>query len=68
MLNNFFNMMNPQMQNNIQSIQQQAMQSGNPQQFLMQKYGNDPMFQEGMKIFNEQGINGLQNFIASKLK
>ena len=37
MLNNFFNMMNPQMQNNIQSIQQQAMQSGNPQQFLMQK-------------------------------
>ncbi len=68
MLNNFFNMMNPQMQNNIQSIQQQAMQSGNPQQFLMQKYGNDPMFQEGMKIFNEQGIQGLQNFIASKLK
>ena len=68
MLNNFFNMMNPQMQNNIQSIQQQAMQSGNPQQFLMQKYGNDPIFQEGMKIFNEQGIQGLQNFIASKLK
>ena len=46
----------------------QAMQSGNPQQFLMQKFGNDPNFMEGMKIFNEQGIQGLQNYIASKMK
>jgi hypothetical protein len=60
--------MNPQMQNSFQSLQMQAMQSGNPQQFLMQKFGNDPMFQEGLKIFNEQGIQGLQNFIASKMK
>ena len=68
MLNNLFSMMNPQMQNSFQSLQMQAMQSGNPQQFLMQKFGNDPMFQEGLKIFNEQGIQGLQNFIASKMK
>lgn len=68
MLNNLFSMMNPQMQNSFKSLQQQAMQSGNPQQFLMQRYGNDPMFQEGLKIFNEQGIQGLQNFIASKMK
>jgi hypothetical protein len=61
-------MMNPQMQNSFQSLQMQAMQSGNPQQFLMQRFGNDPMFQEGLKIFNEQGIQGLQNFIASKMK
>lgn len=61
-------MMNPQMQNSFQSLQMQAMQSGNPQQFLMQKYGNDPNFMEGMKIFNEQGIQGLQNYIASKMK
>jgi hypothetical protein len=60
--------MNPQMQNSFQSLQMQAMQSGNPQQFLMQRFGNDPMFQEGLKIFNEQGIQGLQNFIASKMK
>ena len=46
----------------------QEMQSGNPQQFLMQKFGNDPNFMEGMKIFNEQGIQGLQNYIASKMK
>ena len=68
MLNNLFSMMNPQMQNSFQSLQMQAMQSGNPQQFLMQKFGNDPMFQEGIKIFNEQGIQGLQNYIASKMK
>jgi hypothetical protein len=60
--------MNPQMQNSFQSLQMQAMQSGNPQQFLMQRFGNDPMFQEGLKVFNEQGIQGLQNFIASKMK
>ena len=54
MLNNLFSMMNPQMQNSFQSLQMQAMQSGNPQQFLMQRFGNDPMFQEGLKIFNEQ--------------
>ena len=68
MSNNFFNMLNPQIQNNINSLLQQAMQSGNPQQFLMQKYGNDAMFQQGMKIFNEQGINGLTSFIQTKLK
>ena len=68
MLNNLFSMMNPQMQNSFQSLQMQAMQSGNPQQFLMQKFGNDPNFMEGMKIFNEQGIQGLQNYIASKIK
>lgn len=68
MLNNLFSMMNPQMQNSFQSLQMQAKQSGNPQQFLMQRFGNDPMFQEGLKIFNEQGIQGLQNFIASKMK
>ena len=67
MLNNFFNMMNPQMLNSFQSLQQQAIQSGNPQQFLMQRFGNDPNFSEGLKIFNEKGIQGLNEFIASKM-
>lgn len=66
-MNNFINMLTPQMQNSFQSLQQQAMQSGNPQQFLMQRYGNDPNFSEGLKIFNEKGIDGLSNFIASKM-
>ena len=66
MNNNFFKL-NPQMQQSFQTLQQQAMQSGNPQQFLMQKFNNDPLFQQGWQIFNEQGIQGLQNFIASNL-
>lgn len=68
MVNNFYNNLNPQIKNSVQSLFQQAQASGNPQQFLMQKYGNDPLFQQGWKIFNEQGINGLNNFIASNLK
>lgn len=67
MLNNFLKQFSPQMQQSFQSLQQQAMQSGNPQQFLMQKFNNDPLFQQGWQIFNEQGIQGLQNFIASNL-
>lgn len=68
MMNNFFSMMNPQMQQSFQTLQQQAMQSGNPQEFIMQKYGNDALFQQGFKIFNEQGVEGLNKFIASKFK
>jgi hypothetical protein len=68
MVNNFLSMLNPQMQNSFQSLQMQAMQSGNPQQFLMQRFGNNPNFSEGLKIFNEKGIQGLNEFIASKIK
>lgn len=67
MMNNIFGMFDPQMQIQLQNLQQEAMRSGNPQQFLMQKYGNDPLFMQGIKIFNEQGIQGLNNFIASKM-
>lgn len=67
MMNNILGMFNPQMQTQLQNLQQEAMRSGNPQQFLMQKYGNDPLFMQGIKIFNEQGIQGLNNYIASKM-
>ena len=67
MMNNIFGMFDPQMQSNFQNLQQEAMRSGNPQQFLVQRYGNDPLFMQGIKIFNEQGIQGLQNYIASKM-
>ncbi len=67
MMNNLFNMLNPQLQQNAQNIFQQAQASGNPQQFLMQRYGNDPNFMQGLKIFNEQGINGLNQFLSKQL-
>lgn len=67
MTNNFFNL-NPQMMFKMQELERQAMQSGNPQQFIMQKFGNDPNFKQGLEIFNKQGIQGLRNFIAGNLK
>ena len=67
-MNNIFSMMNPQMQQCFQTLQQQALQSGNPQQYILQKYGNDALFQQGFKIFNEQGIEALNKFIASNMK
>jgi len=68
MNNSFFNMMNPQMQQQVQYHVQQARQSGNPEQYVKQVFGNSPMFSEGYNLFNQQGIQSLNNFIASKLK
>lgn len=68
MANNFFNMLNPQMQQQVQYHIQQAKQSGNPEQYVKQTFGNNPMFMQGFNLLNEQGINGLNNFIASNLK
>lgn len=68
MANNFFNMLNPQMQQQVQYYIQQARQSGNPEQYLKQTFGNNPIFMQGFNLFNQQGINGLNNFIASNLK
>lgn len=72
MLNNLFSMMNPQMQQQMQQqVQyhvQQARLSGNPEQYVKRVFGNDPRFSEGYNLFNEQGIQGLQNFIASNMK
>ena len=66
MTNNFVGMLNPQMLDGYKALMQQAQASGNPQQFLMQRFGNNPQFIEGMKIFNEQGIDGLNKFISSQ--
>lgn len=65
MTNNFVGMLNPQMLDGYNSLVQQAQTSGNPHQFLMQRFGNNPQFVEGMKILNEQGIDGLNKYISS---
>ena len=68
MNNSFFSLMNPPMQQQVQYHAQQARQSGNPEQYVKQVFGNSPMFSEGYNLFNQQGIQSLNNFIASKLK
>lgn len=64
----FFNMMSPQMQQQVQYHVQQARQSGNSKEYVERVFGNCPMFPEGYSLFNQKGIQSLDNFIASKLK
>lgn len=68
MANNFSFNLNPQMQQQVQYHIQQARQSGNPEQYVKQTFGNNPIFMQGFNLFNEKGINGLNDFIASNLK
>lgn len=66
MTNNFLNMLSPQMVNNYNQLLQQVQKSGNPQAYIEQRFGNDPLFSQGYKILNEQGIDGLNKFILSQ--
>lgn len=66
MTNNFLNMLSPQMVNNYNQLLQQVQKSGNPQAYMEQRFGNDPLFSQGYKILNEQGIDGLNKFILSQ--
>lgn len=67
MMNNLFNMLSPQLQQNAQLLFQQAQASGNPQQYIMQRFGNDPNFMKGFKMFNEKGIDGLNQFLSGQM-
>lgn len=66
MTNNFLNMLSPQMVNNYNQLLQQVQKSGNPQAYIEQRFGNDPLFSQGYKILNEQGIDGLNKFILNQ--
>lgn len=66
MTNNFVGMLNPQMLDGYKALMQQAQQSGNPQVFMQQRFGNDPIFSQGYKILTEQGVDGLNKFISSQ--
>lgn len=63
MMNNLFNMLSPQLQQNAQNIFQQAQASGNPQQYMDRQVGYDPIYQQGIKILNNQGFEALNQFI-----
>ena len=67
MTSNFLKMLNPQMQQGVQSLYQQAQASGNPQMFMQNKFQNDQIYLQGYKILNEQGISALNNFIETQL-
>ena len=61
-------MLTPQMQQNAQNMFQQAQASGHPQQYMDKQVGNDPIYQQGIKILNNQGIEALNQFINQQKK
>ena len=66
-MNNFsFNQLPYNFQLGLKNLHQEAMQSGNPQEYVNKKYGNDPIFQEGMQILNTQGINAFRTYLGNQ--
>lgn len=67
MTNNFnFNQLPYNFQLELKKLHQEAMQSGNPQEYANKKFGNDPIFQEGMQILNTQGIGALKTYLGNQ--
>lgn len=57
--------MNPQMRAQIQNIHKMAMQGGNPEQFLMQKFGNNPQFQQVVNLVRGKSPEELNNYLGN---
>ena len=66
MTNSFnFNQLPYNFQLELKNLHQEAMQSGNPREFVNKKFGNDPIFQEGMQILNTQGIESFRSYLVN---
>lgn len=59
--------MNPEMRSQIDNLYKMAMQAGNPEQFLMQRFGNDPKFQQAMNIVRGKNPEQLQTYLGNIL-
>ena len=68
MTNNFADMLNPQMLNVYNSLTEQAKASQDPQAFMNQRVGYDPIYMQGIKILNTQGFGALTQFINEQKK
>lgn len=70
MMNNILQtiMMNkipPQMRSQIENIHKMAMQGGNPEQYLMQKFGNNPQFQQAVNLVRSKSPDELNNYLGN---
>lgn len=59
--------MNPEMRSQIDNLYKMAMQAGNPEQFLMQRFGNDPKFQQAMNVVRGKNPEQLQTYLGNIL-
>lgn len=57
--------MNPQMRSQIENMHKMAIQGGNPEQFFMQRFGNDPKFQQAMNIVRNKNPQELDYYLGN---
>lgn len=60
--------MNPQIRSQIENIHKMAMQGGNPEQYLMQKFGNNPQFQQAVNLVRGKSPDELNNYLGNLYK
>lgn len=64
-LQNIIGRMNPEMRSQIENIQKMAMQGGNPEQYLMQRFGNDPKFQQVVNLVRSKSPEDFNNYLGN---
>lgn len=57
--------MNPQTRQQIEQTYQMAMQSGNPEQFLMQRFGNNEGFNKVLNISRNKSPEEFNNYLSN---
>ena len=57
--------MNPQIRQQIEQTYQMAMQSGNLEQFLMQKFGNNEGFNKVLNISRNKSPEEFNNYLSN---
>ena len=57
--------MNPQMRVQIENLHKMAMQGGNPEHFFLQRFGNDPKFQQAMNIVRNKSPEEFNNYLGN---
>lgn len=69
MMNNFAQMilmqMPPQIRQQIEQTYQMAMQSGNPEQFLTQRFGNNEGFNKALNISRSKSPEEFNNYLGN---
>lgn len=55
----------PQMREQIENVHKMAMQQTNPEQFLMQRFGNNPKFQQAMNAIKGKSPEEINNYLGN---
>jgi hypothetical protein len=55
----------PQTRQQVHAVYMQAMQSGNPEQFIMQRYGNNDAFRKAFEVKNGKSPEEFNNYLGN---